>query len=105
VYLPLPGSNPFKPRDTKDIPDDPKLRKGGSILLGTTQGDRFILKINGEKIYEGFFEQALTSSFFPIGAVITDTEHGIRIEFNNIEDDKRSDERIYKLLRGKKLLN
>ena len=96
-------------RNSKDKSDNPLIPKGvipkgGSVLLGTTQSDRFVMIINNERIYEGYFKQSIVSSFFPPGAVITDYKDGIMIGFNDFVDDMRSDERIYNLLKDKNLI-
>ena len=77
---------------------------GGSRLLGTSSRDRFVMKINDEIIYTGYFHQSMLSSFYPVGIVIIDSENGIIISCNKLEADKRSDERVYKVLKNKKLL-
>lgn len=81
---------------------------GGSKLLNTNSMDKFIIYVNKEPIYEGFYMQSVLSSFYPVGATMVDLEDGIQITFNDIEGrnviDKRADERIYNTLKEKKLI-
>ena len=52
---------------------------GGSKFFGTTQWDSFLVTINEEIIYEGRFQQSAISSYMPIGAILMDTDKGIKI--------------------------
>lgn len=77
----------------------------GADLLGDY--DQFVVVLDGESIYEGYFQPSMYASFLPVGPVIHDVEEkGIKIELNDIEDgpDKRYDERIQTRLKEKGLL-
>ncbi len=84
------------------------LTNGGSTLLGTSGREKFIVMIDEEVIYDGYFKQSMVSSFYPIGAVISDINGGIRIDFNGIEGlekDIRNDKRIRKILEDKDIFS
>jgi hypothetical protein len=85
-----------------------KLPYIGSELFNTGSRDKFLLYIDGEMIYEGYYNQSMLSSFMPLGIVITDEEDGISILFSYItgeeDKDKRSDVRIYEALKNNDLL-
>lgn len=82
-----------------------KLNSKGSKVLGAKFTERFVFYLNEEKIYEGYFQQPMYSSYYPIGAVIEDIENGIKINWNSIDDciDVRNDDRILNFLKEKKL--
>lgn len=84
-----------------------KFFSEGSKILEAKYTDRFLLFLNDEKIYRGYFKYPMYSSYYPVGAIIEDIENGIKINFNSIEDitDVRSDNRIYNFLKDKKLLS
>lgn len=94
---------------TQKNSDETKTYLGGSKLLNTNSRDRFIVYVNKEPIYEGFYMQSVLSSFYPVGATMVDVEGGVQITFNQVEGsqvmDKRNDERIYNSLNEKKILN
>ncbi len=95
--------------NNQNIGDTQKfLHDGGSALLETTGRERFIIMIDDEVIYAGHFKQALVSSFYPLGAVISDINGGIIIDFigiNEPDKDIRNDERIRETLKVKGLLS
>jgi hypothetical protein len=92
----------------KNNNDDTKMYIGGSKLFNTGLMDKFIVYVNKELVYEGFYMQSVLSSFYPVGATMVDLEDGIQITFNDIEGsnviDKRDDQRIYNILKQKNII-
>lgn len=76
---------------------------GGSVILGTDSQDKFMVFVDGELIYEGYYEQSLLSSFMPFGPIMSDEADGISIDFRKAdgnEVDLRGDIRIYECLKS-----
>lgn len=80
---------------------------GGSKLLGASYKDKFVIVVNGEKVYWGRFPKPAHFSSINTGPVIVDIQGGIAIKFfpngpNTI--DARNDTRIYDVLKSKGLI-
>lgn len=76
---------------------------GGSTIFGTDSQDKFMVFVDGELIYEGYYEQSVLSSFMPSGAIMKDEADGVSITFIGIDEsdeDLRRDERIYACLKS-----
>lgn len=85
--------------------DEPKDSKsnatiGGSMVFNTGHQDMFMVFVDDELIYEGFYNQSLLSSFLPTGAVMKDGLGYVWIDFRlmDSEEDHRDDSRIYDAL-------
>lgn len=73
--------------------------EGGSLLLNADSGDIFVVVVNGERIYHGYFPKAAHSSSSTIGMIMKDIDYGVRIRPNyNYSEDLREDNRIYNAL-------
>ncbi|WP_105616456.1 hypothetical protein [Vallitalea okinawensis] len=80
-------------------------RIGGSKIFDTGSRDKFIVYIDNELIYDGYYNQSIYSSFLPIGAVMIDRSDGVRITLNPVGvEDNRNDIRIYNALESLKIL-
>lgn len=82
--------------DESGLDDD----MGGSVLLGRHH-HQFVVVVDGESLYEGYFEPSIWSSFMPSGAIIRDVaDKGIQITYGESSNsDPRFDERIKEALR------
>ncbi|PKM93107.1 MAG: hypothetical protein CVU84_17510 [Firmicutes bacterium HGW-Firmicutes-1] len=78
--------------------------EGGSKLLGTLSMDRFIFTVNGERIYDGYFEPVLTSSNIPMGVIISDITDGVKLKLTSPDEDPRANQELYNVLKEKDLL-
>lgn len=85
--------------------DNPQL---GSQIFGTDSRDIFRLYIDDTLIYEGEYNQAISSSYVPEGIVMFDLEDGVKFELGitgiDSNYDKRNDERLYRVLEDAGLL-
>lgn len=77
---------------------------GGSKLLGASYKDKFVIVVNGERVYLGRFPKPAHFSSINTGPIIVDTQGGIAIKFfpngpNTI--DTRNATRIYDVLKSK----
>lgn len=85
----------------KNIDKDTKI--GGSSIFGTNSRDKFMVYVDNELLYDGYYNQSLLSSFYPIGVVMVDLSDGVRIDFNGIKGvepkDNRCDLRMYEALK------
>ena len=90
----------------KNIDKNNKI--GGSSVFGTKSRDKFMVYVDNELLYDGYYNQTYFSSFYPIGAVMLDLSDGVRIEFHEIKGvetvDNRSDLRMYKALKECEIL-
>ena len=88
--------------------NDKNIKIGGSAMFGTKARDKFMVYVDNELIYDGFYNQSSLSSFFPIGAVMVDISDGVRIVFQGIQsvepEDNRFDLRIYEALKRDEIL-
>ncbi|WP_458784784.1 hypothetical protein [Vallitalea sediminicola] len=91
----------------KNIDKDIKI--GGSSIFDTNSRDKFMVYVDNELLYDGYYNQSLLSSFYPIGAVLFDLSDAVRIDFNGIKGvelkDNRSDLKMYESLKLCKILN
>jgi len=101
----LPESNV---EDTEKQKTSQNIKIGGSRIFDTNSRDQFMIIVNDELIYSGYYNQSFYSSFFPVGSVMVDSEEGVYINFVSVEgldlEDLRNDERIYDVLKAYDLL-
>lgn len=73
--------------------------EGGSFLLNADSGDIFVIVVNGERIYHGYFPKAAYLSSFDIGILMKDIDYGVHLQPNfNDSKNVREDNRIYDVL-------
>lgn len=95
-----------KKEETSEINDG--FYEGGSLWLKAKEKDRFILVVDNEILYDGSVRQGLSSSYYPVGPVISDLDNGIGIGFIELENesnpDIRNDTKLYQALKNNKQL-
>lgn len=72
---------------------------GGSKQLGASYKDKFVIIVNGERIYSGYFPKPVHFSSINGSPLIVDKPIGVVIELLSNDVDVRSDRRIYSVLR------
>lgn len=84
--------------DRLDNVRDNYILEGGSLLLNADPGDIFVIVVNGERIYHGYFARSSYSSHIDIGMGMEDIDYGIHLAPMFGAKDTRDDNRIYDVL-------
>jgi hypothetical protein len=97
------NDNIIIPDSLSDVLKKPYI---GSEIFNTGNFDKFLIYINEELIYEGYYSQSPASSFGAMGITMCDEYDGISIVFGGIvgSEDFRFDQRIHEALESNELL-
>ena len=78
----------------------------GSEIFDTGNFDRFLVVVNDELIYEGYYVQSSASSYLPLGITMKDEIDGVSFAFGGIvgSEDGRFDQRIHDAIKTMGLL-
>ena len=76
--------------------------------FATTQRDKFIVYVEDEFVYSGYYSQAMISSFYAHGVTMKDIDGGVSIENIGLDSefsDERLNDKLYKALKSNNLLS
>ena len=78
----------------------------GSEIFNTGNFDKFLVFVNDELIYEGYYVQSTASSYLPMGITMTDEVDGVSFVCGGIVggEDSRFDQRILEAIKTLDLL-